>query len=229
MWAMRRPDPVWLFDLDNTLYPPETGLFGAVDARINRFLEEHLGVGGADADVLRRRYHDVYGITLLGLMEEHGVDPHLYLDYVHRVPVADFLAPDPELRAILAALPGRRAIFTNGSHLHALAVVRALGLEGVFEQIFDIVALGFRPKPDPETYRAVLAALAAAPGDAVLLEDLERNLVPAREMGMTTVLVGARRPAAVADFSIASLLELPAVLPVILARGGGAPAEVARG
>ena len=209
-------EPLWLFDLDNTLYPPEAGLFGAVDRRINRFLEEHLGVAGAEADELRRRYHDAYGITLAGLMAEHRVDPDRYLEFVHDVPVREYLAPDPELREILAALPGRRAIFTNGSHRHAVAVVRALDLAGVFEEVFDIVSLGFRPKPDPATYRTVLGRLGAAAGESVLLEDLERNLAPARALGMCTVLVGASSPSRSADFAIPTGKDLPRILPALL-------------
>ncbi|HWR97072.1 MAG TPA: pyrimidine 5'-nucleotidase [Candidatus Methanoperedens sp.] len=207
----------WLFDLDNTLYPPETGLFGAVDARINEFLALHLGLDAVAADALRRRYHDQYGITLAGLMEEHGTEPHHYLDFVHGVPVGDYLLPDPGLRSLIAALPGRRSIFTNGSRRHALAVLAALGLEGIFAEIFDIVALGFRPKPEPGTYRAVLERLGCEPARAVLLDDLERNLAPARSLGMRTVLVGAAGPSAGADFTIGSLRELPAILPRLLA------------
>jgi len=212
-----RGDREWLFDLDNTLYPPETGLFGAVDARINEFLARHLGLDARAADALRGRYHDEYGITLVGLMEEHGTEPHHYLDFVHAVPVGDFLRADAGLRALVAALPGRCSIFTNGSRRHALAVLAALGLDGLFSEIFDIVALGFRPKPEPATYRAVLERLGAAPACAVLLDDLERNLAPARDLGMRTVLVGARGPSPAADFAIGSLRELPAILPQLLA------------
>ena len=212
-----RNNPEWLLDLDNTLYPPENGLFGAVDARINEFLAAHLGVSGSAADELRRRYHDQYGITLVGLMVEHGTEPHHYLDFVHHVPVGDFLGPDPELRELIGGLPGRRSIFTNGSRRHALAVIAALGLAGLFEEIFDIVALGFRPKPDPATYRAVLAHLGAVPQRAILLDDLARNLAPARDIGMRTVLVGQSAPAPAADFSIRTILELPTILPQLLA------------
>jgi putative hydrolase of the HAD superfamily len=212
-----RDEREWLFDLDNTLYPPETGLFGAVDARINEFLAAHLGLDARAADVLRSRYHDQYGITLVGLMEEHGTEPHHYLDFVHHVPVGDYLLPDPGLRALVASLPGRRSIFTNGSRRHALSVLAALGLDGLFSEIFDIVALGFRPKPEPATYRAVLEQLEAAPARTILLDDLERNLAPARELGMRTVLVGARGPSPDADFAIGSIRELPAILPRLLA------------
>lgn len=204
-------EPCWLFDLDNTLYPPEAGLFGAVDERITAFLVEHLGLGRDAADELRRRYHDEYGITLVGLMEEHAVDPHHYLEFVHRVPHGAYLAVDLGLRTLLEGLPGRRAIFTNGSRRHALAVVGALGLEGLFDEIFDIVSLGFRPKPDPATYRSVLERLGVPAPETVLLDDLERNLAPARALGMRTVLVGARQ-AAGADFAIASIKDLPLIL-----------------
>ena len=218
IWYHRpvRNDPEWLFDLDNTLYPPENGLFGAVDDRINEFLATHLGVSGPAADKLRRRYHDQYGITLVGLMEEHGTEPHHYLDFVHHVPVADFLGPDPGLRELIAGLPGRRSIFTNGSRRHALAVIAALGLEGLFEEIFDIVALGFQPKPAPETYRTVLERLGAEPSGAILLDDLARNLAPAREIGMRTVLVGQSSSSPSADFSIRTIQDLPAILPQLL-------------
>jgi putative hydrolase of the HAD superfamily len=219
LWYHRpvRDDPEWLFDLDNTLYPPENGLFGAVDARINEFLATHLGVGGPAADELRRRYHDQYGITLVGLMEEHGTEPHHYLDFVHRVPVMAYLGPDPGLRELIDGLPGRRSIFTNGSRRHALAVLAALDLTGLFEEIFDIVALGFRPKPVPATYRTVLERLDVAPCRAILLDDLARNLAPAREIGMRTVLVGRSSPSPAADFSIHTIQDLPSILPRLLA------------
>jgi putative hydrolase of the HAD superfamily len=214
-WPVRA-DPEWLFDLDNTLYPPETGLFGVVDARITEFLATHLGLAGPAADALRRRYHDEYGITLVGLMEEHGTEPHHYLDFVHHVPVGDYLGPEPLLRELVGGLPGRRSIFTNGSRRHALAVLSALGLDGIFEEIFDIVALGFRPKPDPATYRTVLERLGVEPPRAILLDDLERNLAPARGLGMRTVLVGQAGASPAADFSIRTILDLPAILPRLL-------------
>lgn len=212
-----RCDPEWLFDLDNTLYLPENGLFGAVDSRINEFLATHLGVRGPAADELRRRYHDQYGITLVGLMVEHGTEPHHYLDFVHHVPVADYLGPDPGLRELVGGLPGRRSIFTNGSRRHALAVIAALGLEGLFEEIFDIVALGFRPKPVPATYRAVLERLGVEACRTILLDDLGRNLAPARDIGIRTVLVGPDDSSPAADFTIRTIHDLPTILPQLLA------------
>jgi putative hydrolase of the HAD superfamily len=150
-------------------------------------------------------------------MQEHGTEPHHYLDFVHGVPVGEYLGAAPALRAMIAGLPGRRSIFTNGSRRHALAVLSALGLEGLFEEIFDIVALGFRPKPEPATYRAVLERLGVAPPNAILLDDLARNLLPAREMGMRTVLVGTDVCSPEVDFSIRTILDLPRVLPQLLA------------
>ena len=114
-------------------------------------------------------------------------------------------------------MPGRRSIFTNGSRRHALAVIAALGLEGLFEEIFDIVALGFRPKPDPATYRTVLERLGVEPRRAILLDDLARNLAPAREIGMRTVLVGPAAPSPAADFAIRTIQDLPSILPHLLA------------
>lgn len=204
----------WLFDLDNTLYPSDCGLFRAIDRRINLYLEEFFGIGGERADGVRREYFEKYGITLVGLMQERGVDPAHYLDFVHRVPVADYLRPNVRLRNILESIPASKSIFTNGSRRHSEAVTAALGVSGLFENVFDIAELGYVPKPDPRAYRTVLDRL-GIPGDAaVLVEDLPRNLPPARDLGMTTILVGGNGGGD-ADFSIAALEDLPAILPAL--------------
>jgi putative hydrolase of the HAD superfamily len=181
---------VLLFDLDNTLYPPERELFNLIDVRINRFMREQVGIPAAEVDNLRREYWAAYGVTLQGLIRHYNVDPEAYLHYVHDVDVTDRLAPDPELRDMLAALPQRKAVFTNGSSCHADRVTAALGITEQFEKIFDIRVANYRPKPWPEPYHAVLAALAVPPERCTMIEDSRENLRTAKQLGMATILVG---------------------------------------
>jgi len=203
----------WLFDLDNTIYPSSSGLFDAIDARINLYLEEFYAVGPDEADSVRRRYFEKYGLTLIGLMRERGADPYHYLDFVHRVPVGEYLRPNGRLRKTLEKIGPPKSIFTNGSRSHSLAVTGALGIGDFFEEIFDIAGLGFVPKPDPRSYRRVLERI-GVPGDEVaLVEDLPRNLAPARDLGMTTILVGRGGAGGTADFTLGTLEELSGILP----------------
>ena len=202
----------WLFDLDNTMYPASSGLFALIDERINLYLQKHAGIDPERADFTRRDYFHRYGLTLLGLMKEHGTDPDHYLEYVHRVPVADMLSPRGDLRRILTSIEAPKSIFTNGSREHSLTVLRALGLEDLFGEIFDITDGGFIPKPDPRAYRAVLDSLGADATRSVLVEDLPQNLLPARALGMTTILVGGEAGTPGADYVVAELGELSNVL-----------------
>jgi len=181
---------VLLFDLDNTLYPPERALFNLIDVRINRFMIEQVGIPLDHVDDLRRDYWQAYGVTLQGLIRHHGVDPEAYLQYVHDVDVNARLAPDPHLRAVLAWLPQRKVVFTNGSVCHAERVLAALGIADQFETVYDIRVAGYLPKPYPEPYLAVLAALGVSAECCAMIEDSRDNLRTAKHLGMTTVLVG---------------------------------------
>jgi len=190
---------VLIFDLDNTLYPPERELFSLIDVRINRYMTEVVGIPAAEVDALRREYWGLYGVTLQGLIRHHSVDPEDYLLYVHDVDVASRLAPDPELRAVLTGLPQRKAVFTNGSTCHAGRVLAALGIEDLFETVYDIRVAAYQPKPFEAPYRAVLAELGAAPERCIMIEDSRDNLQTAKQLGMGTVLVGAGATPAYVD------------------------------
>ncbi|UXU74068.1 MULTISPECIES: pyrimidine 5'-nucleotidase [unclassified Paracoccus (in: a-proteobacteria)] len=181
----------WIFDLDNTLYPPEVRLFAQIEQRMTDYVMRELGVSADEARHLRQHYWRQHGTTLSGLMQEHGVDPMPYLRDVHDI---DFsaLTPDPELAALIAALPGRKIIHTNGDCAYAAQVLRHRGLM-VFDSIHGIDSLGFHPKPDPRAYAAVLAAEGFDPATAAMFEDDPRNLVEPYRLGMTTILVGAGR------------------------------------
>lgn len=184
--------PVWVFDLDNTLYPAASGLFQQVDRRIHRFMAERLGLAPDEIPGLRARYKRAYGVTLGGLMAHHGVDPREYLHYVHDVPLERHLGPDPALRAGLEALEGTKVVFTNGSVEHTLRVLGRLGVEPLFEAVFDIAFMDYVPKPRPHGYRKLLEALAVPAGRCILVDDLEENLDTGRDLGMVTVRVGPR-------------------------------------
>ncbi|MEL6317947.1 MAG: pyrimidine 5'-nucleotidase [Pseudomonadota bacterium] len=185
----------WVFDLDNTLYPPEQGVFEEINARMTRFIMDALDAPRAEADALRRRYWGRYGATLKGLMVEHGVSAERFLDYVHDVDLSP-LRPAPGLAALIAALPGRKIVHTNGSRAHADRVLARLGVAGAFEARYGIEDSGFTPKPARVAFERVMAAAAAAPERALMIEDDARNLEAPRALGMRTVWIRAEtRPA----------------------------------
>lgn len=181
----------WIFDLDNTLYPPDCGLWPAIETRITQFLVHHSGLDGTSARALQRYYYHVHGTTLRGLVEEDGIDPHAFLDFVHDIDRSS-LAPNPALGDEIARLPGRRLIFTNGSRRHAFDTLAQLGLSGLFEDAFDIVAAGLAPKPQSAAYDAFLVAHDVDPQRAAMFEDIAKNLVVPKRLGMATVLVTAK-------------------------------------
>lgn len=178
----------WIFDLDLTLYSPEAEIMAQVRDRIALFVEEYFKVGSQQANDIRHRYWQKYGTTLGGLMAEHGVEPHGYLDFVHDVDLGK-LTPCPILRDHISALPGRKLIFTNADLPYALRVLEARGLGHVFEDIFDIHRMQHLPKPDPASYRAFCDELDITPRSALFVEDSAHNLVPAKALGMTTIWV----------------------------------------
>ncbi len=181
---------VWFFDLDGTLYDPREGLWPAVGARIEGFLQRYLGLSPQQARALRQRYVRQYGTTLRGLMEEHPqVDPHAYLDFVAQVPVEAFVRPDPRLQALLADLPGPKWVFTNGDEPYARRVLRALGVEGAFDGIIDIVQLNFVGKPWPPAYERALQLARAPRHQALLVDDVRANVAGARDAGWQAVWV----------------------------------------
>ncbi len=178
----------WVFDLDNTLYPAGGDLWPKIDQRITLFMAHLYGIDGLSARALQKYYYERYGTTLRGLSVEHGIDPRAFLDFVHDIDRSSIL-PNTRLAGAIAALPGRRLILTNGSRHHALSTASALGLDGLFEDVFDIEAADLLPKPEAETYNRFLARHAVDPHRAVMFEDIARNLVAPKALGMVTVLV----------------------------------------
>ena len=189
----------WLFDLDNTLYPAESGFMGEIERRMTAYVRKVTGLPPEEAYRLQKEYLREHGLTLIGLMRHHGVDPLEFHALFHDLSL-EALAHDPEMIAAIARLPGRRLIFTNADDVHAERVLARLGLSDLFEDVFHIGSSGYTPKPDPAAFEAMNAAHGIAPGLAAFFEDSERNLAPAAELGMTTVLVGPHAPACTAPF-----------------------------
>jgi putative hydrolase of the HAD superfamily len=205
-----------LFDLDDTLYAPRTGLWDAIGERINLFMIERLGLSPAQASALRHQYFESFGTTLNGLRHHYHVDPQDYLAFVHDLPLEDYLQPDPALNGMLARLPLTKAIFTNADAAHVARVLERLGVTRHFQHIVDIQALGFVNKPQPEAYVRALALIGARPQECVFADDSRRNLLPAGALGMLTVLVSEQASPDGVDYRVPTVLDVERVLAGLL-------------
>ncbi|HBF30497.1 pyrimidine 5'-nucleotidase [Rhizobium sp.] len=181
----------WVFDLDNTLYPHHINLFSQIDKNMTAFVADLLQLEPDEARQLQKRYYHEHGTTLAGLMLHHAVNPGDFLAKAHAIDYSPLL-PDVELGDAIKALPGRKFIFTNGTVQHAQDAARALGILDHFDDIFDIVAADYHPKPASRTYDAFTNIHRIKPDNAVMFEDLPRNLVVPKALGMKTVLLVPR-------------------------------------
>jgi len=178
----------WIFDLDNTLYPAECNLFAQVDQRMGEFVSDLLDLPFDEARKVQKAYYVGYGTTLAGLMAEHGLKPERFLDYVHDIDVS-MVPRAPELGDAIHLLPGEKYIFTNGSRSHAENVAGQLGILDRFDDVFDIGAAGYVPKPEAEAYDKFLRAHNVTAHEAAMFEDMPHNLESPHRLGMITVLV----------------------------------------
>ncbi|MGH6876866.1 MAG: pyrimidine 5'-nucleotidase [Rhizomicrobium sp.] len=184
---------VWIFDLDNTLYPAGSRLFAQIESRMTLFVQQFLGLDEENARQVQKACYREHGTTLNGLMRLHGVDPETYLAFVHDIDLSA-LAVDTALVRAIKRLPGRRFVFTNGCRNHASRILERLALAHLFEELWDIRTIAFRPKPDPDSYRAVLARAAVTASRSAMFDDIARNLVPAHALGVTTVWLRNESP-----------------------------------
>jgi putative hydrolase of the HAD superfamily len=176
----------WIFDLDNTLYRSDSGLFRQIESRMTDFVARLTGLDRDRARALQKQLYRDHGTTLNGLMVTRGMDPEPYLDFVHDIDLSP-LGPDQGLAEAIGRLPGRRFVFTNGCRNHAARILDQVGLAPLFEEIWDIRHIGFVPKPDPRAYAQVVAAAGLNAGHSAMFDDIAQNLQPARDLGMTTV------------------------------------------
>jgi putative hydrolase of the HAD superfamily len=178
----------WIFDLDNCLYPAGSRLFDLIDARMTLYIERLFGVDSAEARRVQKMHFHGSGTTLAGLMKHHDVDPHHFMGEVHDIPL-DRLARDDRLIGALQRLPGRKFVHTNGNADYAWKVLDRLGIAAVIDHLHDIFAADLTPKPELHGYRKLLEQFDIDPARAVMIEDMVRNLAPAKQLGMTTVWV----------------------------------------
>ncbi len=206
------------FDLDDTLYPASSGLWTAIRERMNAYMQRLMDLPITEIVSLRQSYLETYGTTLRGLQAHFDVDRDEYLAFVHDLPLEKFIHPDPRLRALLLSLPQRRWIFTNSDDNHANRVLRILGVADCFNGIIDIRAIDFACKPDRIAYqRALVITGEDDPTHCVIFDDAMRNLVPARELGFYTILVGNNGLEPVVDRTISSLYALRGSMPELWA------------
>jgi putative hydrolase of the HAD superfamily len=176
----------WIFDLDNTLYCADNGIFAQIEARMTDYVMAFLKLPREAAYARQKDLYRQYGTTLNGLMREYGATPDDYLHYVHDIDLS-VLTPDARLAATIEKLPGRRFVFSNGCRDHAARILDRLGMAHLFDEVWDIRTVAFQPKPQMEAYESVVAASGLACGEAAMFDDIARNLVPAHALGMTTI------------------------------------------
>ena len=195
----------WLFDLDNTLYAGTTKVFDQVDKKMSKFISEKLNVSIEEAKKIQKDYFHEYNTTLNGMIKNHEIDANEFLEFVHDVNL-DFLKKDKFLKNEIMKLNGKKIIFTNGSRAHAENVTKRIGIDKLFDGIFDIVDSDFIPKPSKESYKKIIENYKIEPQYCIFFEDIARNLKPAHELGMKTVWIKNNEPWA-AKFSDSTFIN----------------------
>ncbi|MBI5051762.1 MAG: pyrimidine 5'-nucleotidase [Chloroflexi bacterium] len=202
----------FLFDVDDTLYPSNIGLWDVIGERITTYMIERVGVDPRVVNELRKSYLENFGTALNGLRHDYGIDVDDYLQYVHDLPLDRYLNPDPALDAMLSRLPLQKIVFTNSDAAHSMRVMNRLGVAHHFSRVIDIRALEFTNKPDPLAYQKVLAMLNATADECIFADDALRNLRPAKAIGMTTILVNNDLSLDGVDYKVRSVLEVEEIV-----------------
>jgi len=195
----------WLFDLDNTLYSGQTKVFDQVDKKMSSFISKKLNVSLEEAKKIQKEYFHKYSTTLTGMIKHHKIDADEFLEFVHDVDLG-FLKQDKSLENEISKIEGKKIIFTNGSKAHATNVTKKIGIDKLFDGVFDIVESNFIPKPSMEAYKILIEKYKIEPQYCILIEDIARNLKPAYELGMKTVWIKNEEPWA-AEFSNESFIN----------------------
>lgn len=180
----------WIFDLDDTLYPPSEVIYAQMARRIRDYIMKTVGVDEQTASVIQKSYYKQYGATVHGLVLEHHISPADFTDYVHRLDLSS-LKPDPKLRAVMQALPGRRFVFTNGAYEHAERVLKRIGLDDLINGIFSIREAGYIPKPALETYQKMIKAFNINPAESMMFDDNQQNVLGAKRAGIKGVWISS--------------------------------------
>ena len=216
MYTRRVKYRTLFFDLDDTLYTKQSGIWEALRHRIEAYMHERVGIPEMDVPRVRETYLGKYGTTLQGLLANHAIDADDYMEYVHDVPIEEMISPNKPLAEMLARLPQRKWVFTNSSKAHSSRVLRVLGIDNQFEGILDSKAMGYRSKPQADLYELALRSAGdPSPSGSVFIDDKWENLAPAKGLGAATVIVGnGRNPKA--DYSIERVEDLLKAFPALV-------------
>lgn len=204
-----------LFDLDDTLYPTESGLMKAIGERIQAYMIHNVGIPADDVSMRRRTYYQKYGTSLRGLMEDFNIDPYDFLHFVHNINPADFFGASPPLDRMLHQLPLKKIIFTNADNAHSERVLNTLRVRPHFDMIIDAHTVGYKTKPDPRAYRRALQLLGVPGSSCIMVDDRPRNLIPAKDLRMTTILVGSGSSPAI-DYSVPTIFHVENIVKQLL-------------
>ncbi len=209
-----------LFDLDDTLYPKEAGLMKVIGEKIGLYMQQKLGIPADDVAIQKHNHYQKYGTAVRGLIEEYNIDPTDFLDFIHDFNPGDFFGASPPLDRMLHEIPLRKVVFTNSNVSHTERVLNTLQVRHHFELIIDINCLDFKSKPDPWAYNRVLKLLGGiAGGSCIMVEDKPRNLFPAKDLGMTTILVDGESNSIAIDYTVPTIFHIERVLKNLLPMG----------
>jgi len=180
----------WIFDLDNTLYSADSGIFQQVHDLMGKFVSSHLDIGIEEAKIIQKNYYKQHGTTLRGMMDNHGVDPDHFLAEVHKLDYS-IVGPNHKLNEALKKLQGRKIIYTNANMQHALEVLERIELSNFFDEIYDIKMANYIPKPELAPYKQMIAQFDIETKSSAMFDDIAKNLVPAKTVGFTSVWIDA--------------------------------------
>ena len=180
----------WIFDLDNTLYSADSGIFQQVHQLMGDFISKNLNMNMSDAKKLQSKYYKQHGTTLRGLMDNHGIDPDHFLDEVHRLDYS-IVSSNKKLNEELHKLEGRKIIYTNANKKHVLDVLNRIDLNNFFDEIFDIKMANYVPKPELKPYEQIINLYNIEAKSSAMFDDIAKNLVPAKKVNFTSVWIDA--------------------------------------
>jgi len=190
MSTLEKQIKTWIFDLDNTLYSADSGIFQQVHELMGKFVSAHLNIDIDQAKQIQKKYYKQHGTTLRGMMDNHDVDPDYFLTEVHRLDYS-IVEPNHKLNEELKKLKGRKIIFTNANMQHALDVLERLELSNFFDEIYDIKMANYIPKPEISSYKQLIEQFNISTESAAMFDDIAKNLVPAKKVGFTSIWIDA--------------------------------------
>lgn len=203
-----------LLDLDGTVYSNDSNLWSVIRDQISSYMHIKMGIEWDEVANLRHKYFEEYGTTLRGLQANHEIDTFDYLNYVHNVPLGDFIAPDEELNQQLASLKLNKWIFTNADHSHAVNVLNHLNLTDHFSGIIGVEKLGFINKPSPQAFETSLRICGEPESSrCIFIDDSYTNVLAAKKLGFHAILITDNGEHEGIDHVIPYLKDLAELLP----------------